>query len=475
MHHLVTGHPSDLEAWRVLAREALAREIPPDQIAWTHADEQSLLPTLPVPDRPSKPTVAVPGDLLALLSLLLAHSDPQRFALAYRLTWRVTRGERDLLARRTDDDVHRAYDMAKAVRRDLHKMKAFVRFRAIDDEGPRYVAWFEPTHFIVDRVAPFFLRRFTGMRWTILTPYRSVDWNGRVLQFGPGARRSDAAATDALEDLWRTYYAGIFNPARLNTRMMRQEMPQKYWKNLPEAHLLPTLIRDAGARVQAMVERSPQPPRRHVPEPVSVAVAVPPGSLAELNAAAAGCRACPLWGPATQTVVGEGPGDARIMVIGEQPGDEEDLAGRPFVGPAGRLFDKALAQVGIDRDSLYVTNAVKHFKFEQRGRWRLHKNPDRSERQSCRKWLAGEIERVQPDYFVCLGVTAAEAMLGRGVRLMTERGRWLALDDRTWLLLTVHPAFVLRQPDGPARARALTLFADDLALLGQLPGPARRR
>ena len=118
------------------------------------------------------------------------------------------------------------------------------------------------------------------------------------------------------------------------------------------------------------------------------------------------------------------------MVIGEQPGDEEDLAGRPFVGPAGRLFDKALAQVGIDRDSVYVTNAVKHFKFEQRGRWRLHKNPDRSERQSCRKWLAGEIERVQPDYFVCLGVTAAEAMLGRGVRLMTERGRWLALVRR---------------------------------------------
>jgi DNA polymerase len=133
------------------------------------------------------------------------------------------------------------------------------------------------------------------------------------------------------------------------------------------------------------------------------------------------------------------------------------------------LLDAVLEEVGISRKDLYVTNAVKHFKFEQRGRWRLHKNPDRSERLSCRVWLKGELDRVQPRYVVCLGGTAAEAMVGKGVRLMEERGRWLTLDDGTWLLMTIHPSYVLRQPDGVHRGRARDLLVTDLALLGKLP------
>lgn len=470
MRRLATGHPSDLGAWRDLARQALAAALPPDQLVWSVDGGDDLLPASPLPFIGTVEPPAVPRELLQLLAPVLAHRDPQRFALAYRVTWRIAHGERDLLWHRTDDDIHRAHVMAKAVRRDLHKMKAFVRFREIDDQGPRYVAWFEPDHFIVDRVAPFFVRRFTGMRWTILTPYRSADWNGSVLQFGPGAQRSDGVDRDALEDLWRTYYAGIFNPARLNPRMMRQEMPQKYWKNLPEAHLLPQLIREAGARVQSMVDRMPEAPRRHVPAPVPVVRPAESGSLAAVRVSAARCRACPLWEPATQTVFGEGPDDARVMIIGEQPGDEEDLAGRPFVGPAGRLFDRALAELGMDRSRFYITNAVKHFKFEQRGRWRLHRNPERSERQACRPWLQAEIAQVKPSHMVCLGGTAAEAVFGRGFSLMEERGRWLPLAGGTMAMATVHPAFVLRQPVGAARDRAWTLMVDDLRRLDDLPG-----
>ncbi|MEE7560716.1 DNA metabolism protein, partial [Xanthomonas sp. Kuri4-2] len=202
---------------------------------------------------------------LQLAGAVLCHRDPQRHALLYRLLWRIASGERALLERATDEDVHRARQWEKAVRRDTHKMKAFVRFRELPGAEESFVAWFEPEHWIVDRVAGFFARRFAGMHWAILTPYRSVRWDGEALHFGDSALRSQAPADDAQEALWRTYYSHIFNPARLNPTMMRQEMPQKYWKNLPEATLLPGLIRDAGQRVREMSERAPEPVRRACP------------------------------------------------------------------------------------------------------------------------------------------------------------------------------------------------------------------
>ena len=175
----------------------------------------------------------------------------------------------DVAARHDPLDADRmlAHHMARAVARDMHKMHAFVRFRPVvePDGHTVHMAWFEPDHYIVDRVAPFFMRRFAGMRWAILTPYRSVQWDGEHLWAGEGAQRSDAPADDAEDALWRTYYANIFNPARLNTRMMRQEMPQKYWKHLPETHLLPDLVREAGRRVREMDEREAQGPRRRIP------------------------------------------------------------------------------------------------------------------------------------------------------------------------------------------------------------------
>jgi DNA polymerase len=188
-------------------------------------------------------------------------------------------------------------------------------------------------------------------------------------------------------------------------------------------------------------------------------------SLAALRDAAAGCKRCPLWKTATQTVFGEGPAKARVLVVGEQPGDQEDLSGRPFVGPAGQMFDRALEELGIDRSRFYVTNAVKHFKFERRGKVRLHKSPNPAEQAACRIWLEGELARIKPDIVVCLGAIAARNILGTKFRLMAQRGTWQALADGTRVFATVHPSFILRQRDAQSRHETYRGFVADLALL----------
>jgi uracil-DNA glycosylase family protein len=185
-------------------------------------------------------------------------------------------------------------------------------------------------------------------------------------------------------------------------------------------------------------------------------------SLTSLREAAAGCRACPLWRTGTQTVFGEGRRASRLLLVGEQPGDREDLEGRPFVGPAGRLLDEALAEAGIDRADAYVTNAVKHFKWEPRGKRRIHQKPNAAELAACRPWLDAELEVVQPHVLVCLGATAAQALLGRGVRVTKDRGRPLESELAAVAFATVHPSSILRAPDATSRERERALFVDDL-------------
>jgi uracil-DNA glycosylase len=306
------------------------------------------------------------------------------------------------------------------------------------------------------------------MRWAILTPYRSVAWDGNALTFGDGRTRADAPPDDAQESLWRTYYASIFNPARLNPDMMRQEMAQKYWKLLPEAHLFPTLIRDANRRTHEMRERAPEPTRRRVPVAPEMPTVVEPG-LPGLRQAARTCQRCELWQPATQTVFGEGPVDARIMLIGEQPGDEEDLVGRPFVGPSGKLLDRAFGELGLDRSRMYVTNAVKHFRFELRGKRRLHRNPERSHERACAVWLEGEFAFVKPAVVVCLGAAAARAIFGPLFRLTDERGQWQTTPGGTRAFATVHPSSILRT-EAPHRDAAYAAFVGDLRLLSTAAG-----
>jgi len=435
----------DLAAWRDAARTALRAGIAPDAIEW-NGDGSGLLGSTPLSAAPAlRDAPAVPGAFLRTAEAVLAHRDAHRHALLYRLLWRIANGEHGLLEHATDPDVRRAQQLEKAVRRDVHKMHAFVRFREVPGEANTFVAWYEPDHFVVDLAAPFFMRRFAGMRWAILTPYRRAIWDGTSMTLGDGGQRGEVPADDAGEALWRRYYASIFNPARLNTRAMRAEMPSRFWKHLPEARELPGLVRGAASRVDAMVSRAPEPPRRPIPAPV-FATPEPADDLDAVHAAVRACRACPLWQPATQAVPGEGPRDARVVYVGEQPGDEEDLRGRPFTGPAGRLFDRAMAEAGLDRATGYVTNAVKHFKFEQRGKRRIHSRANAGEQAACRHWLGEELAIVQPERIVCLGATAATAILGRGFALMRGRGEWHRAHGGTPVLATVHPSWVLRQP-----------------------------
>lgn len=191
--------------------------------------------------------------------------------------------------------------------------------------------------------------------------------------------------------------------------------------------------------------------------------------LAKLRAAAAGCRACPLWRTGTQTVFGEGPARARVLLVGEQPGDQEDRAGHPFVGPAGGLLDRALEEAGIDRGTLFVTNAVKHFKWVARGKRRLHEKPATLELAACRPWLESEVRAVRPELIVCLGATAARSVVGRVVRVLTERGQRLPTEFGVEALITVHPSALLRLRDRTEADAAFAALVRDLELIRDQP------
>jgi len=195
---------------------------------------------------------------------------------------------------------------------------------------------------------------------------------------------------------------------------------------------------------------------------------VPPRpTLPKLRVAAKGCRACELWKRGTQTVFGEGAADADVMFVGEQPGNEEDLAGRPFVGPAGRILAEALDEAGIDRRRTYITNAVKHFKWEPRGKRRIHAKPNASEIGACRPWLDAELEVVHPRVLVCLGATAAQTLLGRSFRVSVQRGTFIESPLAPLVTATVHPSSILREPDPIARREAMKAFTSDLAAVGR--------
>ena len=248
-------------AWRDVARRLLASGTPPDRVVWESGDDGQAALALGDADAPREtpPSIAsprVPTRFLALAEAAACHADPARWPLLYRLLWRQAHGEPRLVDVATDPDVHRLLRMERAVRREVHKMKAFVRFRAVAHEGETvYVAWFEPAHPVVERAAPFFAERFASQRWSILTPLRCAHGEAGRVRFTPGAARADAPDPDALESLWRTYYAHTFNPARVRPSAMRAEMPVRYWRNLPEASLIAPLTRDAPARVRRMIEQ----------------------------------------------------------------------------------------------------------------------------------------------------------------------------------------------------------------------------
>ena len=462
--------PSDYNEWRAAARRLLAAGVSPDRIGFRLATDNGDLfgaPSPAVADVAAANRVRVPAAFPKLAQAVICHSDASRFALLYRLLWRL-QDEPRLLDNGADTDVYAAQRMAKSVRRDTHKMKAFVRFRRTESEaGEIFVAWFEPDHNIVERTAPFFARRFAGMRWSIVTPGRSAHWDGESLTYGDGASRSDCPDGDALEEHWRVYYSSIFNPARLKVNAMRAEMPAKYWRNLPESRLIPELVR-SGERAQRAAPAGTAPSvaaaRRLVREqrPLPTPPGNAPHTLAALETALQQCTRCNLCHTATAAVPGEGPLDARLMIVGEQPGDREDLAGRPFVGPAGEVLDEALREAGIDRDTVFLTNAVKHFKHALRGKRRIHQRPNAGEIEACRWWLDRERQIVAPSVMLLLGATAARAVLGKSMKISDVRGEPITVDQGVVVLASVHPAYLLRMPDRRAARDERKRFVGDL-------------
>ncbi|EKE43999.1 uracil-DNA glycosylase, putative [Oceaniovalibus guishaninsula JLT2003] len=465
-------------AWRDAARALVSADTPPDDILWHYdggagdlfADGPAALPT---PD----PALRVPRAFVDLAGTVAWHADPERFALLYTLLWRL-RGAPHLMADRADPLVGRLLAMQKSVHRDKHKMKAFLRFREIDAAAPprrRFAAWFEPQHHIVEPLARgFFSDRFGDMDWIILTPDLTAISTAQSLSFADGGAKPPLPE-DATEDLWTTYFRNIFNPARLKVKAMQAEMPKKYWRNMPEAAHIPAMIAGASARARAMQDAAPTLPpvraariaARHAKDDAMDLLSRMEGDMPEDRAdflrRLQGCTRCDLHANATQAVPGEGPHDAPLMVVGEQPGDQEDLQGRPFVGPAGQLFDRLADEAGFDRGGAYVTNAVKHFKFQPRGKRRIHQRPDMGEITACRWWLDIERQMIRPRLILAMGATAVGSLTGTGAGILKRRGTIEATEDGTPVFITLHPSYLLRVPDASAKEAAMQDFRSDLA------------
>ncbi|WP_281968108.1 UdgX family uracil-DNA binding protein [Roseovarius nanhaiticus] len=460
--------------WRDAARGLLAEGVPPHEVLW-NAEGQDEAPDLFGGDaRPARggSEITVPRSFIALAGSVCFHSDPQRFARLYGFLWRL-RSAPHLMSDRADPDLAKLRAMEKAVHRCRHKMRAFVRFREIDVPGANrrsFAAWFEPTHYTLEMNTAFFRDRFADMNWRIVTPDVTATYDGRTVTLAPG-QPAPNLPEDASEELWLTYFRNIFNPARLKVSAMTSEMPRKYWKNLPEAAAIPEMIAGAPARAREMAAAAPTlPPIRAARAQAQLAahksawVDTGAGLEAEIRA----CSRCPLHCNATQAVCGEGPQEARLMIVGEQPGDQEDLAGRPFVGPAGQLFSRVAEEAGLDRGAAYLTNAVKHFKHIPRGRRRIHQRPDAGEVEQCKWWLEAEIARAKPQLILGMGATAALALTGSGDAITRRRGRVERGMMGHDTLLTLHPSYLLRLPDAAARAKATDDFRADLALAARL-------
>ncbi len=452
----------EFSAWREQARALLRDGIAPEQVELVdeETDAAFAFDFVPAPEpnpRLAVPQPAVPKAFFDLAEIAACHADPERWQLLYRVLWRL-QGDRSLMKHELDPDIARMRQMDRQVRRDLHKMHAFLRFRMVTDEGrEHYLAWYRPDHRILALAVPFFVERFAMMRWTILTGYASAGWDPETkrVAWGPGVPRSQAPEADELEGMWRAYYGSIFNPARLNTRAMRSEMPVRYWAELPELNILPQLLNDADRRVGTMMEQqsllqsSTFVPSEH--------------TLPVLRDALPRCEGCELYKPATQAVFGVGLAHAPLMLVGEQPGNDEDLAGKPFVGPAGRVLDQAIEELGFNRAEFYVTNAVKHFKFVERGKRRIHESPNLREIAACRPWLLAELDAVQPKVVVCLGASAAKSLLGAKFALMKDRGKVVESPYAKQVVATIHPSAVLRA-EGDNKRVLYEFIKQDLVL-----------
>jgi DNA polymerase len=424
MRRIVLANETDWEGWRKAARSLVLAGVSPEEVRWatrSHDEEGD-------PLQEGTGSFAVSRSLVSLAALAIQAREPARFDLLYRLVWDANAGKPD------EPDMHRAQGLALAVRAEAHRMRTHVRYLPVEDGNrTRYLGWYEPGHFVLEANAQLIARRFPELAFAIVTPDGAAHWDGDELRFSAGATRTTMHDDDSLLHWWQAHHATLLRDARVGTAV-------------PEAEAL---------------DEAPRSPDRAALGPVVLPMHADKG-LHEAIDEASDCRRCHLYDHATQTVFGEGPAHARVVFVGEQPGDQEDVIGRPFVGPAGQIMDRAMEEAGVDRRTIYITNAVKHFKFEPRGKRRIHKTPEAPEIQACRFWLDVELVRLRPKLVVAMGGTAARAVLGRTVTIGRERGRPIEGPDGQAVFVTVHPSFLLRVPDADAKAREYRAFVDDL-------------
>ena len=421
MRQVLLASETDWDGWRRATRAFVLAGVPPADLSWSVGGVAE-----PPPDAAGGFTL--PRALVALAGVAIQAREPERFGLLYSLVWRVHAGETSM-DQPGDPDLLLARRYALAVRADAHRMRTHLRFLPVGDGG--FLGWYAPAHFVLEANAQRLAHRFPRHRFAIVTPDGSALWDGANVSFSTGLR--DPGDDETLAAWWDAHHDALTGEARQGT-------------SVPEAEDL---------------DEVPRPPERPPIGPVVLPVSTDSEPHAAAREAAV-CRRCALHEDATQTVFGEGPPDAPLMFVGEQPGDQEDIIGRPFVGPAGQLLDQVLEQAGIDRRTIYITNAVKHFKFEPRGKRRIHVSPSPAEIEVCRFWLDAERVRTRPKLLVLMGASAARAVLGRAVTISRERGRPFRLQDGQMVFVTVHPSFLLRIPEPDRQAMERAAFLRDM-------------
>jgi probable DNA metabolism protein len=454
---------SDFISWRAQSRALLIAGIAPEEARWTEASSQDALPGLfsetefvSTNRKFAKDPIRVPPEFLEQAKYVFAFRAEDTAALLYRIVWRMNHGEPKLMEISIDDDVAVFLSRYRLVRRDVHKMKAFVRFRELDDE---FIAWHRPDHRILRLAVPFFTERFSNMKWSILTEDECAHWDTKNVSFTEGVPRSAGPQFDASEDLWKTYYRSTFNPARIKWNAMTKEMPIRHWKTLPETEVIAELMREAPGRLQNFQKQI-------IP---SAEDYLPPKDQRDwksLQRAIPNCQACGICERASGPVFGEGKLDAEIVLVGEQPGDQEDQVGRPFVGPAGQLLNQALEEAKLKRDLMYLTNAVKGFKFtDQEGRARIHRGSSPAEIAACNPWLKNELSIIRPKKIIALGRSAAQALLGKSVLMRDVRGQVFETSACKKTLIVPHPSSILRIQDAGLKQSEFRRFVDELKLI----------
>lgn len=420
----------DFNLWRFHARRLLAAQVEPDQVLWQSFSHPTLFDVANGVhersvqrrrDQAATPLV-VPRRFLEFGRVVASYRDSRRWTLLYELLWRLCHGEHELLNDLDDPVVRECKRMERAVRVECRHTLRTLRFSNVQWAGETLaLAWHSPHHVVLPLIVPSLCARFGRRQFAILTPTQSVYWDGLRVHYGDGFSEGAKVNSDEIVSAWRARFeaaAGLHDGESRN-----------------------------GVSMAAGSNGGPSGRS---------------AALATARAAAATCRACPLYKSGTQTVFGMGDPNARLMLIGEQPGDVEDQQGIPFVGPAGRLLEGALEELGIRRESVYLTNAVKHFKWEPRGNRRVHKKPSVAEMKACHPWLERELALVSPEVVICLGSTAARAVLGRTVKISEARGGPHASTLAPAVFVTMHPSAILRIPDEAQRDAQYRALLKDL-------------